>query len=576
MRLVRRMVIAAIKRAGLVEPAVALRDSTWGALVSLRRVPAERAHRSLLARHPDLLLGYDDGRWEVARRDDRLVARDVMADNLDMVADALERLDIPYFVFPTAPDHERFRIGVPTAWRRATLGALAAAGDPAIHLYLEDAGSGSGRRRIPLGQGFTGRARGRALRSPMWRVYVSRTDAGGRAVLGHRHGCEVEFWSESGAAAGSGGAAGAGTAPARVLRAQRWNRYATELPDGVTATGTVQVRERTFPAVRELTAAPHFQRVTFPIDLVYTWVDGGDPAWLQRKNVVLRELDAAETSQDAYDVSRYRSRDELRYSLRSVAMFADFVRHIYVVTDDQVPPWLNTDHPRVTVVAHKEIFRDAGKLPTFNSHAIETRLHHIDGLAEHYLYLNDDFLFCRTVSPETFFLSNGLVQFFPSNALIGLGDGGGPGRSVDDAARNSQELIHVHFGRAIYQKMKHAPYPQRRSVLYEAEDIFAEEFDRTAASQFRSPSDLPVASAFSHYYGYLTGRAIPGSIVARYVELGADDFDRKLRALRRRHNSDTLCINDAAADDTPDLSGRERRLREFLETYWPVKSEFER
>ena len=35
--------------------------------------------------------------------------------------------------------------------------------------------------------------------------------------------------------------------------------------------------------------------------------------------------------------SRFTSRDELRYSLRSLDMYADWVRHVYLVTDDQVP-----------------------------------------------------------------------------------------------------------------------------------------------------------------------------------------------------------------------------------------------
>lgn len=55
------------------------------------------------------------------------------------------------------------------------------------------------------------------------------------------------------------------------------------------------------------------------------------------------------------------------------------MRNIYLVTADQTPDWLNTDHPRLKVVSHKEIFSEPTSLPTFNSHAIESQLHHIDG-----------------------------------------------------------------------------------------------------------------------------------------------------------------------------------------------------
>ncbi|HSK96224.1 MAG TPA: stealth conserved region 3 domain-containing protein, partial [Euzebyales bacterium] len=509
MSVLRSVAVSTLKRLNLVEPVLAARNRAGHALDPLRRALAQRTYGPLLTRHDDLLLVRDADAWEVARRDDRLVVRDVMADNLDLVVSALEERAIPCLVVPSTTPY-RHRVIVPALHRAAAFEALVRTGDPTLHLYLDNPGLPPRQRRVALGVGLRARARARVLRQPLWRVYAGRSDARGRAVLGHLHGCEVEFWSASDTARG-------GT---RALVAERWNKKVAELPADVMATGTVQVRDRAYPTLAEFEAAPHFDDVTFPVDVVYTWVDGSDPAWLERKNAVLRDLNLAQVHADAHDAARYRSRDELKYSLRSIAMFADFVRHVYIVTDDQVPPWLNTDNSRMTVVSHKDLFAGKGRLPTFNSHAIEACLHHIDGLSEQYLYLNDDFLFCRRVRPETFFLSNGLAKFFPSTALIALDDARSSGvRSVDVAAKNSRALVRRHFDRVVQQKMKHAPYPQRRSVLYEAEETFPEEFERTMSSQVRSPSDLPVASAFSHYYGYLTGRAVPGDVAARYVEL---------------------------------------------------------
>ncbi|XMA37048.1 hypothetical protein O1157_11655 [Streptomyces albogriseolus] len=81
-------------------------------------------------------------------------------------------------------------------------------------------------------------------------------------------------------------------------------------------------------------------------------------------------------------------------------MYAGFVRHVYIVTDGQTPEWLDADAPGITVVDHKDIFPE-GVLPVFNSHAIETRLHHIPGLSDHYLYFNDDVFVGRSVTPST-------------------------------------------------------------------------------------------------------------------------------------------------------------------------------
>ena len=36
--------------------------------------------------------------------------------------------------------------------------------------------------------------------------------------------------------------------------------------------------------------------------------------------------------------------------------YAPWVRHVYIVTNGQVPSWLNIDHPRITIVTHAEIF----------------------------------------------------------------------------------------------------------------------------------------------------------------------------------------------------------------------------
>lgn len=53
--------------------------------------------------------------------------------------------------------------------------------------------------------------------------------------------------------------------------------------------------------------------------------------------------------------SRFEDNEELRYSLRSVERHAPWVRHIFIVTNGQIPSWLNLDNPRVTVVSHQVV-----------------------------------------------------------------------------------------------------------------------------------------------------------------------------------------------------------------------------
>ncbi|XP_078423784.1 N-acetylglucosamine-1-phosphotransferase subunits alpha/beta isoform X1 [Cetorhinus maximus] len=111
---------------------------------------------------------------------------------------------------------------------------------------------------------------------------------------------------------------------------------------------------------------------------------------------------------DDISSSRFEDNEELRYSLRSVERYAPWIRHVFIVTNGQIPSWLNLDNPRVTIVTHQEIFRNVSHLPTFSSPAIETHLHRIPGLSQKFIYLNDDVMFGKEVWPDDFYShSNG-------------------------------------------------------------------------------------------------------------------------------------------------------------------------
>lgn len=75
---------------------------------------------------------------------------------------------------------------------------------------------------------------------------------------------------------------------------------------------------------------------------------------------------------------RYEDKNELRFSLRSLEMFAPWVNHVFIVTNGQIPFWLNLDYHKVTVVTHEEIFDDQFNLPSFSSPAIELQLHRFE------------------------------------------------------------------------------------------------------------------------------------------------------------------------------------------------------
>src|SRR5690606_41093717 len=92
------------------------------------------------------------------------------------------------------------------------------------------------------------------------------------------------------------------------------------------------------------------------------------------------------------------------------------------------------------------------------------------GLAERYLYLNDDVFFGRPVSPDLFFHGNGLAKFFLSSALMDAHGHRPDDDPVTSAAKNNRELVAEVFGRRITHKFQHTPHPQLRSVLEHMEE----------------------------------------------------------------------------------------------------------
>ena len=181
--------------------------------------------------------------------------------------------------------------------------------------------------------------------------------------------------------------------------------------------------------------------------------------------------------------------------MRSVHLFAPWVRTIHLVTAGQRPEWL-AEHPQVRVVDHREIL-PPDALPTFNSQAIETALHRVPGLAEHFVYLNDDVFLGRAARPELFFNPGGAFAAFVGDGVVGLP--GTADKPFLHAAGTNRVLIEEAFGVAVTQVMAHSPHPHRVSVLAEVEARFADAVGRTARSPFRADTDVSKLSSLAQH-----------------------------------------------------------------------------
>lgn len=477
---------------------------------------------------------------------------------LAWAARAARRSGDRWFVIPAHGDPAPVLV-IPMEDREEFLAHLGG-DDGAAPGYLsarEPAAHGWHERRTSLPEASAALRRGR---SPV--VHLEPWPMTGDRVSPLAHGCtlDVEFWETS--------------ISGDLLPARR-NRYADRIPAAALAEmvdiEVDGVAVRTLP----LMAQPTATECRFPIDVVYTWVDGNDPVWDASRRDRLTSLSgdsATAQSRESSGRARFVARDELRYSFRSLHLFAPWVRRIHLVTAGQTPPWLDVDHPMINVVDHREIL-PADALPTFNSHAIETALHRIEGLAEHFLYFNDDFFLGRAVRPDAFFSPSGSLATFFSHTTVGLSD-------LPDAppylkaAWNNRRLLADAFGAVVTNNLAHAPYPHRVSVLQDLGDRFPDVLAQTARSPFRNDTDVSTLSSLAQHYGLLTGRAHVGDANLMYVNLTSSDVDRQLAMTLKRREWDFICLGDQH-DHAVDNDRLDGFLADFYRDYFPVAAPWE-
>jgi hypothetical protein len=321
-----------------------------------------------------------------------------------------------------------------------------------------------------------------------------------------------------------------------------------------------------------------------PLDAVYTWVDGADPDY-QERLARHRHPQHRQIGQDSICPSRFRDNGELRYSLRSLEQYAPWVRHVYLVTNGQIPDWLEDSHGRLTIVRHEELFPNRDDLPTFNSHAIESHLHRIPGLSEHYLYFNDDVFLGNSVHPEDFLSElTGQLIYLEDWILPSSLD---EGSAMDRAIAHTQDLLNARFHvKRRRRAISHTPQLYRRSIVRELEDIWTQAFRLTSRHRFRSPDDVVIRVLYYYFliettgHRYLPRRLATGPLLADYAFFMVRENLERVR--QRLAEIDGLrpkffCLND---DLGLTVSGEAATIRlellAFLNQYFPTPSSFEK
>jgi len=324
---------------------------------------------------------------------------------------------------------------------------------------------------------------------------------------------------------------------------------------------------------RKILAYPHEKENTLEIDLVFTWVNSDDEDWKK----IYHQYKPEEAKTDATSTSRFLSRDELKYALRSWDLYGKFIRNIYIISNCKPPKWLNLEEKNIFWVYHEEIM-PKGALPTFNSHAIETSLHKIKGLSNYFIYSNDDLFLTRPSSPNDFYYSNGIVKLKLEN--YGMINDSVCREDPDylNAARNGVKLLEATFGKTATQLHTHSMQSMRIDILNEIEKKYSKNINETLHNKFRTINDISIASFLYPHYSYMSGNAIQSDIEVMFIQQN-HPFKKRLNNLIKLKDKYaelplSVCINDGA-DSHLNESWNTEVVR-FLEAFFPKPSKYEK
>jgi len=321
------------------------------------------------------------------------------------------------------------------------------------------------------------------------------------------------------------------------------------------------------------------QDLHIDIDAVVTWVDGTSDgheqcytrALADGKNVSIKTLPSG------YSQARYKNNNEIEYCLRGIRKYMPWIRHVFLVTDQQAPRFLNKterDALRITMVDHRDIFRGFDwALPTFNSRSIETALHRIPGIAERYVYFNDDFIPVAPSCISDFFTSGKVVlrgkwepqKKHAGNSLLMTALALRLLSAVTKKDRSAHLLAQMKAARLAgfheaYIHYPHAPHPIRTETLREFFRKNPELFQSNIKYKFRNLSQF-VSHPLAHHLEAATGNYV-FSETEDHVTINFGKPEEVESAMVSMHNPRVKFICVQSLELASDL--HQRQIHRFL------------
>lgn len=315
--------------------------------------------------------------------------------------------------------------------------------------------------------------------------------------------------------------------------------------------------------VKKVSQAP-----SHAIDLVYLWVDGSELSHVQALE--------SETGEIKQPKHRFADHNELLYSLRSVWKFAPWINHIYIVSADyQIPLLIDYRHEKITFVSHSMIFKEhSHALPVFNAMCIETRIHHIPGLSEHFIYSNDDMFLGSPVTPDFFFEDGKPIHRIIANV---------PADMLSFFVPSDEHLVSItNVNNPLLNEIKtdsnrpyfdHQMQPFKKSTYEACHVRFEPMWDLTTYQKFRTCFGIVPPQLVMYYSMYMQSGIKLKINFLKHPVATLCDFkpinDLFLRGIKKK-KPNLFCLNDFC--NKLDYS---KTLKQFLESYFPEAAPWE-
>ena len=324
------------------------------------------------------------------------------------------------------------------------------------------------------------------------------------------------------------------------------------------------------------------------MDVVYTYVSPDSVSWRI----------AAARHPAALPLNKFRDWNELLFSMRSVYQHVPSLGNVYIVVADydQVPVWLNAEHPRVRIVIHDTILSQE-YLPTFNSYVIESRLHHIPGLSEYFLYMNNDMFLSRDVSPSNWMPDDGRTYIkysdwpltFAGECTLAMVDPSFvyPSLCWEYPLFHDAWLSKTLMGVDVTDWYTHTPRMYRRSVLQEVEEFLGSWLHQCRLNRWRNPrTDVMLHVQYESYLQIahpeirLHAKGRMGVSEYTFVLFDANSSTSTYAELEsylylKRPRFVTIDDNLKTTDNAV-VEFNTRRLCSIMQIMWPVRAIWER